>query len=376
MEGSSETVRVLHVDDEPEFGELAATFLPRVDERIEVVTETSASEAFDRFLAGGFDCIVSDYKMPEMDGLAFLTAVRSEDPHFPFVLFTGHGSEEIAGEAISAGVTDYVQKSGGPSQYTVLANRINNAVTQHRAVRRAEVSHRAMETAREGISLVEPDGTFSYVNPAFAALFSYDRDELVGRHWTVIYPEEEARRLANDILPAVPETGYWSGETVRSTKGGERLVTDHRLANTDEGVIVCTARDVTGERAAPEERHDGLALLVDAMDDRAFYTLDHEGYVTRWNEGAKRFGGYDVEEILGEHLSRFFPETDRRSGLPDRLIETAKADGSVDHEGWWVRKDGDRFRADVTIAASYDDAGTLRGFGTVLREADERSVSH
>lgn len=229
--------------------------------------------------------------MPEMDGLAFLTAVRREDVDVPFILFTGQGSEEIAGDAITAGVTDYLQK-GGPSQYTVLANRVRNAVERYRAVRQTELSHRAMETASEGISLVEPDGTFSYVNSAFAELFAYGRDELVGTHWTVLYHDEEADRLEHDILQAVRETGYWSGETVRLTKYGERLVTDHRLAHTDEDVIVCTAQDVTAERSAPADRNSGFGLLVDAMEDYAFYTLDHEGYVTRWNEGARRLKGY------------------------------------------------------------------------------------
>lgn len=376
MENASGEVRVLHVDDDPEFGDLVATLLERVDDRMTVVTETNASDGFERFLEEDFDCIVSDYQMPEMDGLVFLTAVREEDSDFPFILFTGHGSEEIAGEAISAGVTDYLQKGGGASQYTVLANRIHNSVARHRAVRRTELSHRALETAREGISFVAPDGTFSYVNPAFAALFEYDRDELVGRHWTVLYHEEEAERLEHDILPAVPETGYWSGETVRLTKSGERLVTDHRLANTDEGVIVCTARDLTAERYATAEQGGGLDLLLGTMRDHVFCTLDHEGYVTRWNEQAKWLNGYEVDEIVGAHVSRFFTAEDRRDDVPERLLEVAKAEGSVDHEGWWVRKDGRRFRADVTIAASYDDAGTLRGFGTALREVDERPAAH
>ena len=373
MPSSPGTIRVLHVDDEPEFGELAATLLNRVDDRIAVVSETDASDALDRFFEEEFDCIVSDYQMPGMDGLVFLTAVREEDPDVPFVLFTGHGSEEIAGEAISAGVTDYLQKGGGASQYTVLAHRIRNAVERYRAVRRERLGQRALETAREGISLVEPDGTFSYVNPAFAALFGYGRDELLGRHWTVLYHEEEAERLANDILPAVPETGYWSGETVRLTKGGERLVTDHRLAHTDEDVIVCTARDVTAERAAGE--HGEFDVLLDAFDDRTFYTLDHEGYVTRWNDGAERLTGYAAGDALGAHLSRFFTDEDRDDDVPERLLSTATAEGSVDHDGSWIRKDGSRFQAEVTLSASFDDAGTLRGFGTVLRETDERTVT-
>ena len=362
-------ISILHVDDEMDFASLTGDLLTHEDERFEVATETSVSDGLERVHTGEFDCVVSDYQMPEMDGLEFLRAVREEYPDLPFILFTGKGSEEIASEAITAGVTDYLQKGGGIERYTILANRIVNAVERSRAIRQTDLSHRAMETASEGLSLVASDGTFSYVNSAFAQLFGYERDDLIGNHWTMLYHNEEAERLENHILPAVRETGYWAGETVRSTKRGDRLVTDHRLAHTDEDVIVCTAQNITEERSGPVERSTPFALFADAIEDRTFYTLDHEGYVTRWNDGMKRLKGYETDEILGEHFSRFF--TEDREDLPDQLLETARREGTVTHEGRKLRKDGSHFWADETITASYDDSGTLRGFGTVIRESTE-----
>ncbi|SDJ23701.1 Signal transduction histidine kinase [Halovenus aranensis] len=76
--------------------------------------------------------------MPGEDGIEFLKTVRAEYPDIPFILFTGKGSETIASEAISAGVTDYLQKESGPEQYTVLANRIANAVDRYDAQRKLE----------------------------------------------------------------------------------------------------------------------------------------------------------------------------------------------------------------------------------------------
>lgn len=281
MDTAPRAIRILHVDDDPDFADMAAEFLEREDSRFEVVTETSAATGLERLQTGTFDCVISDYEMPGQNGLKFLSAVREDRPELPFILFTGKGSEEIASEAISAGVTDYIQKDVGTDQYTILANRVSNAVIRHQAVKQTDLSYRAMETATEGLSLVQPDGTFSYVNPAFANLFEYDPSELIGAHWTILYHNDEATRLENDILPAVRETGYWSGETVRLTKNRERLVTDHRLAHTDEGVIVCTAQDITPERSTEPEKTTGLDILLNALDDHVFYAFDHEGYVTR-----------------------------------------------------------------------------------------------
>lgn len=137
MDGEDE-IRVLFVDDERQVVELAATALERAGEGFVVHTETSGAAALSHLDEARVDCVVSDYRMPGMDGLVLLERVREEYPNLPFVLSTGEGSEDVASEAISAGVTDYLQKGGGLDQYTVLANRIENAVAQRRAERRLE----------------------------------------------------------------------------------------------------------------------------------------------------------------------------------------------------------------------------------------------
>jgi len=367
-------IRVLHVDDDSGFLELASTYLEREDERLNIHTTTRGKEALDRLAEEPpYDCVVADFAMSDFDGLEFLKTVRANNPELPFIFFTGKGSEAVAGEAISAGVTDYLQKESGIEQYAILANRIINAVERHRATRQFDLSRQAMERATEGLSLVLPDGTFLYTNPAFAELFGYEPYELTGEHWSILYHNGEAKRLKNDILPAVSEQGYWAGETVRLTKGGERLVTDHRLGRTADDVIICTAHDVTEERTLTSDTEIGYDLLVDAIGDRAFFTLDHEGYVTRFSERAEQLMGYSAEEALGQHTSIFFTEEDSREDLPHKLIEKAKREGSATDQGWRLRKDGKRLWADMSLSASYHNADTLRGFGQIIREVPRQS---
>lgn len=83
-----DTIRVLHVDDEPDLADLTATYLEREDERFTVETETRASRGLDRLDNEDYDCVVSDYNMPGMDGIEFLETVREEYPNLPFILFT------------------------------------------------------------------------------------------------------------------------------------------------------------------------------------------------------------------------------------------------------------------------------------------------
>jgi CheY-like chemotaxis protein/predicted DNA binding protein len=128
---------VLLVDDDQDFVTLASTLLETESERLETLTETDPRDALSRRDFNKIDCIISDYRMPDMDGIEFLEAVRSEYPELPFIMFTGKGGEEIAQQAITAGVSDYIVKDGSPEQYAISANRIENLVMQYRTRRRS-----------------------------------------------------------------------------------------------------------------------------------------------------------------------------------------------------------------------------------------------
>jgi len=187
-------VRVLHVDDDPQITELTKTLLERVDNNISVVAETGVVAALEHLQDREFDCIVSDYDMPNTDGLEFLEIVRREHPDLPFILFTGKGSEEIASEAISAGVTDYMQKDSGTEQYEMLANRIKNAVDRHRSQRRfwdaLSWYRRLVEESLAGVFIVQDD-QFVHSNERMSEIFGYSESELVGAPLDLIVSDSE-----------------------------------------------------------------------------------------------------------------------------------------------------------------------------------------
>ncbi|MXR19645.1 hybrid sensor histidine kinase/response regulator [Halobacterium bonnevillei] len=259
----TESIRVLHVDDEPNFAEMAGEFLEREDARLDVVTATSAEEGYALLDKHDVDCVVCDFDMPERTGIEFLEDVREEYPDLPFILFTGKGSEEVASEAISAGATDYLQKEGGTDQYTILANRVLNYVDTAKAKSQRKRQLDAIEAAEEGISILNENGEFAYVNEAYADLYGYEPEEMLGEHWQLLYPEEEVPRVREEILPAVETNGGWSGRTTGLRADGATFVEDHTLATTDEGELVCTVRDLTDSK----ERGKALAALHDAATD-------------------------------------------------------------------------------------------------------------
>ncbi len=117
---------------------------------------------------------------------------------------------------------------------------------------------------------------------------------------------------------------------------------------------------------------DPFKLLVQSIVDYAIYMLDPKGFVTSWNTGAERIKGFQTEEIVGQHFSKFYTEEDRAAGMPKKVLETARKEGKFEGEGWRVRKDGTRFWASVVIDRINDECGKLVGFAKITRDMTDK----
>ena len=119
---------VLYVDDEPVLLELGKTFL-EMSGSLSVETALSAADAIELLKTHAVDCIISDYQMPEMDGIAFLKYIRLHLDSLPFILFTGRGREEVVIAAFSNSADFYLQKGGDPTaQFVELKHNVKLAI--------------------------------------------------------------------------------------------------------------------------------------------------------------------------------------------------------------------------------------------------------
>ena len=137
---------VLTVDDEPDFAELTVTSLELEADRFTVETAIDAETDLNRLREGAFDRVISDHHLADIDGLEFLNTIRPKAPMRPFILFTGKSSKEVASEAISAGMTDSLQKATGTSQYAIVTNRMETAMAQRYSRAAAVDTERCLTT--------------------------------------------------------------------------------------------------------------------------------------------------------------------------------------------------------------------------------------
>ncbi|WP_226004446.1 PAS domain S-box protein [Natrinema salinisoli] len=330
-------IHVLCVDDDPSVCELAATVLERTDEGLDVTTAGSGREGLAVLDDSDIDCIVSDYDMPEMDGLEFLDIVRDRDPAIPFLLVTGTDPSDIAREAIEAGVTDYLQKRRGTVQYEILAHRIRQAVEKRRAERaraaadrRLEQYRTLVENAADPMYLLDETGSITMVNDALVDRLGHDRDRLVGSNIERFVTDETFER-ATDALRAALESDATTGSSFESTfetGDGSRKICETSVTPllTEDGELdgsVGVVREITRRK----ERERELSQYETILETAPFglFVLDADATIVWMNE--EYASGFEEErdELLGLEFPTLVERGYYHEAAIDRYIDDVRA---------------------------------------------------
>lgn len=369
-----EPIRILHVDDEPDFADLTKTFLEQHNSRFEITTIDSATDGLELLNTHPLDCVVSDYNMPNMDGIEFLQAVRETHPDLPFILFTGKGSEAVASEAIAADVTDYLQKQGGTEQYELLENRIENAVRAQRETKRADRQDHLMRLTEfagdtGGFQLNMDSGEILLTDGARRLIGLSDEDTLSLEEGIELYhPSDQTavRRAINRAAETGEQThGSWRFQTLDGNERRMNVTITPSTTSGDATVLRGSIHDVTDR----EERQRELRLLQQAIDDANVpITLadpsKEDDPLVYINEAFGEVTGYSPAETLGRNC-RFLQGEDTDPGKIAALREAIANEESISMELRNYRKDGSEFWNHLTVTPIYDDNGQLaRYLGT------------
>ena len=238
-----------------------------------------------------------------------------------------------------------------------------------------------VESVRDyAIFMLDPDGHVLTWNAGAERFKGYRADEIVGSHFSRFYPPEAlARGLPAHELKEAARVGSFEDEGWRVRKDGTLFWANVVITAMRDGSGALVGyskvtRDLTQRRNHEEQlrqSEERFRLMVEGVAEYAIFMLDVNGKVATWNVGAQRIKGYTADEIIGQHLSIFYPPDVRDSGWPDYELQQAAEKGSFVDVGWRVRKDGTRLWANVTITALRDAAGRLLGFAKLTRDLTE-----
>lgn len=234
-------LHILMVDEEPEILEVAAIYLNKCGDYV-IDKASSAAEALLKLQNSSYDAIVSDYDMPDMDGLMLLKEVRAINNTLPFVIFSGKGREEVIIKAFRCGADGFVQKgSHSSSQYAELHHQILITSERRKAENELRMKEYAIETFFNGIIMFNDEKIISYANTAAMKLHGYkSKGEILKREISEIFDFNKESSTNTDFYTDISEKGWYFGELEGLKKDCSRF--DVQLS------VIRIINEMTGEK--------------------------------------------------------------------------------------------------------------------------------
>ncbi|WP_254765073.1 PAS domain-containing protein [Natrinema marinum] len=244
-----------------------------------------------------------------------------------------------------------------------------------------------LDDAEVAVFVLDEAFKVAWLNETTERYFGLEREQVLGRDKPTLVREriasliDDGDRFADAVLATYEENAHAERFECRVTEGEgrEERWLEHRSEPIESGAYaggrIELYYDVTEQRHTERMRRENrtkFESLVDAVEEDAIFMLDAAGHVRSWNAGAEQIKGYAPEDVLGEHVSVFYTDEDRRAGVPESSLREAAETGSTESEGWRVRADGSRFWASVTITAIRDDDGDLEGYAKVIRDMTDQ----
>jgi PAS domain S-box-containing protein len=360
-------ISLLYVDDEPALLELGKLFLEKSGQ-FRVDTVTSAPEALEILKSTLYDAIVSDYQMPDMDGIALLKEIRAEFPDLPFIIFTGKGREEVAIEAFDNGADFYLQKGGTPTpQFLELGHKIIAAVRRRqaeKALQDSETRYRnVVEDQTEFICRFKPDRTHNFVNDAYCRYFGMQREEIIGQRFIPKIPEEDRGLIRSHfasltgehpvgtvehriILPDGSVRWHqWSDRAIFNESGAlveyqsvGRDITDRKTAELDlmkkNDELHAAYEQLTAAEEELRSSYDDLAKSQCSLEDKETtlnaillespipqFVIDRDHKILYWNHALAAQSGIMAHKVIGTDQQWRAFYTSQRPCLADLLVD-------------------------------------------------------
>jgi PAS domain S-box-containing protein len=171
-----------------------------------------------------WDAVISDYSLPQFDGLEALRLLRQIDSEMPFILVSGTIGEHIAVSAMKAGADDYLIKGELARFVPALERALRDAEARRDrrlAQEKLKLAGMVFKGTSEGIVITNADCAIIEVNDAFSAMTGYRAAEVLGQNPRILSSGLHDERFFRAMWESIESTGRWEGEIWNARKSGE-----------------------------------------------------------------------------------------------------------------------------------------------------------
>ncbi len=380
-------VRVLLVDDDSSILEVSEDIMLHMNSNLEFGNACCVAEAFKKLATGNYDIVVSDYEMPQKNGLEFLKELKQQKNEIPFILFTGKGREEVAIKALNLGADGYFNKQGSTETvYGELSHAIFSLVEKKKTKEALSQSELRWTTTLTSIgdAVIATDtcGKVTFMNAEAEKLTGWNSRQALQQPVKKVFNiiNEQTRVDVDDLVGLVLKKKIiikLIARTLLVRKDGSEVAIDDSAApirdkegNTTGAVLVF--RDITQNRKAEDElfrSEEKYRGLFDSNQD-GIIVSDAKGIVVSVNQAAALMLGYKkVMELVDLPVCTLYANPSDNQVLHELLAE--KGD-TKDFETELKRKNGSIFDANVTITVRNDAQGNLLRLESIFRDISER----
>ncbi|MGD0644679.1 MAG: PAS domain S-box protein [Candidatus Bathyarchaeia archaeon] len=357
-------LHILHVDDDLYLLEVSKQILS-MENNFEIEDAASVDEAFQKLERQTYDAIVSDYEMPQKNGLDFLKELRQQQREISFILFTGKGREDVAVKALNLGADSYINKNGSTETvYCELADAINKTVERKKAkslLVESEAKYRMLvEESLQGIMIAQGmPPRIVFANSAMGRMLGY-----AGEEFTSLSPQEVMALVSSedremffnrfrDRLMGKQRESSYDFRAVR--KDGSILwmqASSNRIQYNGEPAVQAMFLDIDERKKADEtirKSEERYRELANSLPEIVF-DADTEGKLTFFNKRAFEITGFTQQDFdKGLNAFQLIVPEDRERAR-NNLKKLFAGENFGPNEYKLARKDGTVFTALIKTA--------------------------
>jgi|WetSurMetagenome_2_1015567.scaffolds.fasta_scaffold01619_6 PAS domain S-box-containing protein len=349
-----EPVKILFVEDVPADAEIIWHEISKNKIEFEKVLVETRKDYIAALKTFKPDLIISDYSLPQFDGMTALILKNDITPLTPFILVTGSINEEIAVESMKSGADDYVIKQN----LSRLGPAIRAAMTKTEVTIKKETAEKELKESEErfkmlferapvGYQSLDENGNILEVNETWLEMMGYSKEEVIG-NWFGDFLIPEYTEAFRERFSLFKEWGKVHSEFVMNKKDGSQITVafDGRVGHTAEGNFKqthCVLEDVTNLRLAEEtlrESEERFHLAV-ANSPVPIMIHDEDDKVLLLSKGWIELSGYSIDEIptMGDWTEKAYGE--RNGSKKDYIDDLFNINKTVHNGEWTIRtKDG------------------------------------